>query len=240
MARYGLIGFPLLNRHSEAFFQDKFAKLGSKDSYTNFPLESLKPLPELVIEENLHGFNVTIPFKEQILNHLSHIDPEANAVGAVNTVKITPEGWIGYNTDVAGFKNSLNPLLRVHHKKALVFGTGGAAKAVAYVLKSLNIPCQLISRNETKGLTYSKLTVALIREHTLLINASPVGMGLLNDQAPEIPYDGITNEHLVYDLIYWPEKTLFLTRAEEKGATIKNGLEMLSIQAEKAYEIWTK
>lgn len=240
MARYGLIGFPLLNTHSEAYFQTKFSLLESNSAYFNYPLESLKYLPELVITEHLSGFNVTIPYKEEILSHLSQIDTEAGVVGAVNTVKITPHGWIGYNTDVVGFKNSLLPLLRPHHKKALILGTGGAAKAVAYVLATLQIPYQMISRDESKGLSYLRLTSELIREHPLVINASPVGMGLMKDQAPEIPYDGITPDHLAYDLIYLPEKTLFLSKAEAQGASIKNGLEMLHLQADKAYEIWIK
>ncbi|MFA6259844.1 MAG: shikimate dehydrogenase [Bacteroidia bacterium] len=240
MARYGLIGFPLINRQSADYFQRKFASHEGANTYSNYPLESLKYLPELVIAEQLSGFSVTIPYKEEILNHLSQIDSEAGNVGAVNTVKITSHGWIGYNTDVVGFKNSLLPLLLPHHQKALILGTGGAAKAVAYVLKSLEIPYQMISRDENKGLNYLSLTADLIREHLLLINASPVGMGHLKDQAPQIPYEGITQQHLVYDLIYLPEKTIFLSMAEARGASIKNGMEMLHLQADKAFDIWIK
>lgn len=193
-------------------------------------------------QQQLQGLNVTIPYKEQIIPFLTEIDPAAAEIGAVNTIKIIDGKLHGYNTDCYGFEMSLRPLLQEKTDyKALIFGTGGAAKAVQYVFKKLEIPYQLVSRTPQKGgYTYGDLTTSVIQNHLLLINTTPLGMYPLVDAAPFLPYQAISTRHILYDLVYNPEKTLFLKRGATQGAVIKNGLEMLHLQAEKAWEIWTK
>ena len=245
----GLIGFPLSHSFSQNYFRNKFNSDNNLQNfdYLNFPIKTINELP-VVIEQNpeLLGFNVTIPYKEQIIKYLDEIEPEAQKAGAVNTVKvirnISDKYFLkGYNTDIYGFKQSLLPFLSRHHQKALILGTGGAAKAVAYVLKRLNLDFYFVSRNNKAGniLSYQQLTKDIIREHRLIINTTPLGMYPNIDTVPDIPYEWIDEKFLLYDLVYNPEETKFLKSGKEKGAKIINGYQMLVLQAEKAWEIFT-
>jgi shikimate dehydrogenase len=241
MQRYGLIGFPLKNSNSANYFNQKFAEQGIDAIYQNFALESIETFPELIKNHlDLNGLNVTIPFKQQVIPFLNHLDLVAQQIGAVNTIKFTQNELIGYNTDVFGFEKSILPLLKPWHQSALVLGTGGASKAVNYVLNKLGIKYTQVSRKADEGMLYEELDKSFIRSHQIIINCTPLGMFPLVDDFPAIPYNYITNLHLVYDLIYLPEETLFLKQAREKGAITKNGLEMLTIQAEKAWQIWNE
>lgn len=240
MANFGLIGYPLSNKRSEQFFAQKFDEKGWHHTYVNFPVETLDNLISLVEQHKLSGFNVTIPHKVAIIPFLHELDPEAAQAGAVNTVKVTNRGWIGYNTDIEGFRASLVPLLHMSVMRAMVFGTGGASRAVQHVLHTLRIPFVVVSRNRKDSLTYTDITPDLLKQHQLLINATPLGMGMYEDQCPDIPYDAIGSEHLAYDLVYRPSITRFMREAGSRGATMVNGEEMLRIQAEKALELWLK
>ncbi|MES2778979.1 MAG: shikimate dehydrogenase, partial [Bacteroidota bacterium] len=242
MKKFGLIGYPLKNSFSENYFNSKFLSHALMDhEYQNFPIEHIEQLKNILNEEPyLFGFNVTIPHKETIIPFLDELDNSAKEVGAVNCVKKTGNTLIGYNTDVYGFEMSLLPL--IEHKnvqQALILGTGGASKAVAYVLKKNGIEYTYVSRNPTaEQLSYSALTPELIKTHTLIVNATPLGMFPNIHDAPPVPYEHITSNHIAYDLIYLPIETEFLNRCKQQGATTKNGLEMLHLQAEKSWEIW--
>lgn len=244
MRLFGLIGYPLTHSFSQNYFRRKFEAEKIKDvDYLNFEIGSLKQFRKIIYEHpELEGLNVTIPFKETIIPYLDEINITAKAVGAVNTIKIEREDGevklIGYNTDVDGFVQSVKPLLKPSYTKALILGTGGASKAVAYGLKRLEIEYQTVSREGEKALTYSDLTEDIIGSHHLIINTTPLGMYPLTESCPDILYEYLTKQHLLFDCIYNPSKTLFLQKGEEQGATIKNGLEMLQIQAEKAWGIW--
>jgi shikimate dehydrogenase len=246
MHQLGLIGFPLSHSFSQKYFSQKFKDLGLNDwRYDLFPIQNLAQFPAL-IEENpdLLGLNVTIPYKIEILNYLGEIDAGAEKVGAVNTIKISistnnKKHLKGYNTDIYGFEMSLKPLLQKHHTNALILGTGGASKAVKYVLDKLEIETKFVSRKPQKNqVSYIALDEKMLQENLLIINTTPLGMFPETETAPEIPYQYLTKNHLVYDLVYNPEETLFLKKAKENGAHIKNGLEMLHLQAEKAWKIW--
>ena len=271
MKHYGLIGHPLGHSFSKDYFTENFCREGLDCEYINIDLPSLRETrrvhrpkggnstelrgvtkqPEGSSTEgrksNLHrlsGFNVTIPYKEAIIPYLDELDPIAAEVGAVNTVKVLEDGrLVGYNTDVIGFNSSL---LTSHSSpptphSSLVLGTGGASKAVQYVLRKNNIPFQVVSRFAEHGdLTYQELTTEIIQSHLLIINATPVGMAPNIEEAPKIPYKAITSQHTLFDLIYNPEETLFLRRGREHGATTINGLTMLYAQAEASWEIWNK
>jgi len=237
----GLIGYPLSHSFSKKYFAEKFQKENiSGYDYDLFPLESIHDLPHLLkLYPNIVGLNVTIPYKEQVLEYLDDIDESAKEIGAVNTIKIVDKKLIGYNTDVYGFEESLIPVLPKNNPKALILGTGGAAKAVAYVLTKLGITFRYVSRQKRENvLTYDELNQKSMDNYHILVNTTPLGMYPNIDQAPAIPYDFATDKHLLYDLVYNPEKTLFLNKGLEKGATIINGQEMLILQAEKAWEIW--
>lgn len=237
---YGLIGYPLSHSFSPDYFAKKFELLNIKDSsYQSFPIPNIEELSKLLTDNNsIKGLNVTIPYKTSVMDYLDKVDLAAKEIGAVNTIKIdNNKRLIGYNTDVYGFERSLTPLL-TKPIKALVLGTGGAAKAVTYVLKKLNIEFILISRNNSKGITYNNLSEEIISSHLLIINTTPIGMYPNDDSKPDIPYHLLTNDHILYDLVYNPEETLFLKAGKEKGATIKNGLEMLHLQADKSWDIW--
>jgi len=237
--KYGLIGFPLSHTFSPDYFKKKFDSLGMTDTqYDAYPLATIEEVCPLFTQ--LKGLNVTIPYKKTIMPFLDQLSIEAKAIGAVNTVSIAPDGTtIGYNTDVYGFEQSLVPLLRPNHKKALVLGTGGAALAVCFVLKRLNIDFVLVSRQEKEGIfTYNKLTESIIKSHHLIINTTPVGMSPQSDKCPNIPYEAIGTSHILYDLVYNPTETLFLKKGKVQGAVGKNGLEMLHLQAEKSWDIW--
>lgn len=246
MKKIGLIGFPLSHSFSQKYFNNKFSKEHIVDfQYVNFPLQSLDLLNE-ILDNNpeLIGLNVTVPYKREIISYLDDMDETALEVGAVNAIKISKKNdklfLKGFNTDIIGFKKSLSPLLKEHHKNALILGTGGAASAVSYVLKKLNIEHKFVSRNkEKKALNYSELNEEIIKKHLLIINTTPVGMFPRTEEYPEIPYFAITQEHLLYDLIYNPPETQFLRKGKKREAIVKNGQEMLEIQAEESWKIWT-
>ncbi|MCB0736929.1 MAG: shikimate dehydrogenase [Bacteroidetes bacterium] len=245
MKKYGIIGNPLEHSYSPKLFAEKFSKENITNCvYQPFELKSIKDLQKILKQEpNLKGFNVTSPFKKDILSQLYEIDQEAINVWSVNTVKVSRmKGRVllkGFNTDTYGFMKSLTPLLNSSITSALVLGTGGAASAVVYCLKQLNISVQQISRqNKFEYLGYEDLNDDIIHEHKLIINTTPLGTYPKVNTCPDIPYEHLTSKHLCYDLVYNPEETLFLKKAKENGAQIKNGLEMLQLQAEKAWEIW--
>lgn len=241
---FGLLGKNISYSFSRGYFSEKFELLKLiNHKYVNFDIQDISEL-KTVLKENepsLKGMNVTIPYKETVFQYLDKVDKKARKIGAVNTIKFTKKGkLIGYNTDFYGFKNSIKPLLKTHHKKALILGTGGASKAIAYALKKLNIEYKFVSRSgdgETI-LSYNDLNEKIITEYNVLINCTPLGTHPNTDQSPNIPYEFISNKHLLYDLIYNPSETLFLSKGKQQGAAIKNGLEMLELQAEKAWEIW--
>ena len=238
--KFGLIGKDISYSFSKNYFTLKFKKLGLNDyEYVNFDLKSIDEFKDLIIKE-LKGLNVTIPYKENIIEFLDEIDEEAKLIGAVNTIKIDKRGNLkGYNTDVYGFEESLKPRLKKSHKKALVLGTGGASKAVCYVLDKLNIDYLIVSRTPEKTqISYTDLNRSLLEKHTIIINCTPLGTYPKVEEYPKIPYDCITKKHLLYDLIYNPEKTRFLKEGEKRGADISNGLKMLELQAEKSWNIW--
>ncbi|MDR0422935.1 MAG: shikimate dehydrogenase [Proteiniphilum sp.] len=249
MDTYGLTGFPLKHSFSAKFFTEKFRREGIDAEYLNFEIENMEDLPHIILHNRqLKGLNVTIPYKERVLALLDGISPEAAKTGAVNVIKVErrpgdtrPYRLTGYNTDYTGFRQSLTPLLHgeVTHRKALILGSGGASKAVARALTDLRIEWQCVSRTPGRGrLTYSDLFPAVVAEHTLIINASPVGTFPETDCCPAIPYEQLTPRHLLYDLVYNPEETLFLQKGKAQGTTVKNGGEMLVLQAQAAWEIW--
>lgn len=243
MRIYGLIGYPLAHSFSLDIFSKKFTEEGIKDTlYRLFPLASINELPELLNKEkDLKGFNVTSPYKVAVMKFLDRIDPVAREAGAVNTVRIEENRTLtGFNTDVYGFEASLRPLLKPYHKKALVLGTGGASGAVCIALKKLGISFKLVSRSGNPFLSYDELDRSLVREHKLIIQATPLGTYPHIEQAPVFPYKFLENEHLCYDLVYNPQESLFLYKSGQYGAQVKNGLEMLNLQALKAWDIWTK
>ncbi len=243
MKQFGLIGYPLKNSFSENYFTTKFKELGLHDHlYQNFPIEHIDRFKSLLeTHPELKGLNVTIPYKESVIPFLNELDISALNVGAVNCINITNGKLIGYNTDVYGFELSLLPLLAYKNiQYALILGTGGAAKAVAVVLNKLGIHYQFVSRNRTaKNIDYEDLTEDIFTKNKLLVNCTPLGMFPNTEGAPDIPYQWITPDHICYDLIYLPAETQFLTRSQNQGATIKNGLEMLHLQAGKSWKIWT-
>ncbi|MCD8417378.1 shikimate dehydrogenase [Tenacibaculum finnmarkense genomovar finnmarkense] len=241
---YALVGKNISYSFSKGYFTNKFKELGLETSeYVNFDIQSIEELSAKIKENKttLKGMNVTIPYKLDVFNFLDEIDKKARKIGAVNTIKISKKGkLIGFNTDVYGFKKSLKPLLKNHHKKALILGTGGASKAVAYVLKKLGITYYFVSRNPKgkKEVSYQSLSKEIIETHHLIINCTPLGTHPNIKDCPDIPYQFIGKKHLLFDLIYNPEITTFLNKGQEKNAAIKNGLEMLEQQAEKAWRIW--
>ncbi len=246
MRLYGLIGFPLTHSFSHQYFEKKFADANIQDAcYKLFPLEDLTQLPLLIQQyTDLQGFNVTIPYKVAILPFLHFISDEAREIGAVNCVKIerNASGIIlsGYNTDIFGFRESLVPVLKPHHRNALVLGTGGAAKAVCFTLQQLGINYTQVSRsikNEANKL-YSQLTEADLHYNLLIINTTPAGMFPEISKSPDIPYQFLTSRHLLFDLIYNPDITRFMQSGLDAGATVLNGLKMLELQADKSWEIW--
>ena len=243
MKVFGLIGYPLSHSFSKGFFAEKFQKEGINDCiYENFSLEDISQFPALLEQQpDLRGLNVTIPYKEAVLPWLDELSPAAEQIKAVNCIQFHEGIRIGFNTDVMGFKRSLQPLLKPHHTNALVLGTGGAAKAVMFVLQELNIPYTVVSRRAHDGvITYNMLDKDIIAAHTIIINTSPLGMYPQVHAAPPIPYELITKHHLLYDLIYNPAETLFLKQGAAKGAAIKNGHEMLVLQAEASWDIWNE
>ncbi|MGH2642449.1 MAG: shikimate dehydrogenase family protein [Chitinophagaceae bacterium] len=243
MRHFGLIGFPLSHSFSKKYFSEKFQREHIADChYENYPLPSVDLFLGLIKQtENMEGLNITIPYKESVISHLDYLDPEAEKIHAVNCIHINNGKSTGFNTDIIGFERSLNPLLQAHHNHALILGTGGASKAVSYVLSKLNISFHCVSRQK-KGdyFTYDGLTEEIIRQNTLIINTTPLGTSPEIHQCPDIPYQFLGKEHLLYDLIYNPAETLFLQKGKQQGAVIKNGYEMLVLQAEASWEIWNR
>jgi shikimate dehydrogenase len=240
--RFGLIGKRLDYSFSKDFFTTKF-KLEKLDaSYKNIELNNLDELKEIIDTKNISGFNVTIPFKEKVIPLLDSLSKEANKTQAINCVEITSDKkWIGHNTDVIGFEKSLLSFIKNERPSALIFGTGGASKAVQFVLEKLNIEFKLVSRKKKNHeLTYEELDKKTIQSHSLLINTTPLGTFPKIEDCIDIPFQFITDKHFCLDLIYNPEKTTFLERSEAQGAQIKNGLEMLEIQGEENWKIWTR
>lgn len=246
MKTFGLIGFPLSHSFSKKFFTEKFDREGHSDAcqYKLFPIEDVRMLPDLIAgDPSLHGLNVTIPHKVSVLPFMDAMDEAAARIGAVNCISAREQQgrkWLsGYNTDAYGFEMSLRPLLQPHHTKALVLGDGGAARAVRYVLEKLNISFIAVVRNPVPGaVLYQDLTRDQLDTHQLLINTTPLGTFPKVDGAPAIPYEWLSDKHLAYDLVYNPEVTTFLKLAKAAGATIKNGYEMLELQAERSWQIW--
>lgn len=241
MRLFGLIGHPLSHSFSKKYFTEKFDKLGLADCrYELFPLSAIDELPALLASNpELEGINVTIPYKKEVLKFL---DDSAVPAGlhACNCIRIEKGKLTGYNTDAIGFEKSIGALLKPWHSHALVLGNGGAAEAVMYVLSKLGISFEVVSRSLHKGstLTYDKLNKAIIEKSTVIVNTTPLGMYPKVEACPEIPYEFLTDQHLLYDLVYNPAETLFLQKGKQKGATIKNGEEMLILQAEESWTIW--
>lgn len=243
MRRFGLIGKNISYSFSRTHFTKKFKKEGITDCrYDNFDIPSISEFPKIIEKtQDLSGLNVTIPYKESVIPYLDKLNGKAKAIGAVNTIKVTKKGkLIGYNTDYYGFKKSIEPLLKEHHKKALILGTGGASKGIAFALKKLNISATFVSRNPSskKEYSYENLNKTILTDHSLIINCTPLGTFPNLKECPNIPYECITNKHLLFDLIYNPTETEFLRRGKNQGATICNGSKMLHFQAEKAWKIW--
>lgn len=242
--KFGLIGKNIDYSFSRGHFSKKFQKEHLPYKYVNFDLQDISEFKNIFENsKNIKGLNVTIPYKEKVIPFLDKLNKRAKKIGAVNTIRITKKGkLIGYNTDFYGFKNSLKPHLKAHHKKALILGTGGASKAIAYALEQLNINFSFVSRNKKNNasFTYSQLTEHIINSHQIIINCSPVGTFPDVNACPNIPYKGISEHHILYDLIYNPEKTKFLKLGKLQNALTINGLKMLELQAEKAWEIWNK
>lgn len=240
--QFGLIGFPLGHSFSRAYFTEKFAKEGINAEYNNFELTDIAQLRELLTANpELRGLNVTIPYKQSVIPYLDELSREAATIGAVNVVRAEPDGRLkGYNSDVYGFTESIRPLLTAgHHAKALVLGAGGASRAVIHGLKSLGMEVTQVSRRKGAGdMTYDELTPAVIADHTVIVNATPLGMHPDADSSPALPYEAVTERHVCYDLVYNPLNTRFMQQCAERGACVANGLEMLHRQAERAWEIW--
>jgi len=244
MLKFGLVGRDISYSFSRGYFADKFKKENLPHSYVNFDLQSINELDDIIRNTpNLKGLNITIPYKEDVIPILDGLNKRARKIGAVNTIRITRyQKLIGYNTDYYGFRNSLRPHLKKHHKRALILGTGGASKAIAYALKKLKIEYDYVSRSKKEGVMflYSDLTDQIIASYSIIINCTPIGTFPNVSECPDIPYGGLTKKHILYDLIYNPEQTKFLSYGNMKGATTINGLEMLRLQAEKSWQIWNK
>ena len=243
MKKLGLLGRHISYSFSRSYFNAKFEKENlSGFSYKNFDIDSITMFPDILKNNpELIGMNVTIPYKEVVMPYLDKLDQKAREIGAVNTIKISKDRTLtGYNTDCYGFKNSLKPALKHHHKKALILGTGGASKAIAYSLKELGIAYSYVSRKLKSDVkfTYNMLTDSIIKEHQIIINCTPLGTFPNIDNCPEIPYEALGSTHILFDLVYNPEETKFLKQGKDQGATTINGLNMLKLQAEKAWEIW--
>jgi shikimate dehydrogenase len=248
MKLYGIIGYPLAQSATPAFFNKKFESEGIDARYIPFEIENCDELPRIIEEHpELCGFNVTIPHKLNVMQHLAGISDEAKAINAVNVVKITRDAdnkaqlW-GYNSDVIGFSQSIEPLLKPHDKKALVLGTGGASKAIVYALQQLGIEVQQVSRKANgNAIAYEDIRPEIMQSHTIVVNCTPLGMvGHGIDQCPANPYSLIGKEHLLYDIVYNPENTLFLQRGAAQGARTKSGYEMWYLQALASWEIWNQ
>ncbi len=244
MSKFGLIGKHIDYSFSRGYFSEKFKNEGLQHTYQNFDIDNIELFPSIIKNtSNLKGLNVTIPYKEAVIPYLDKLHKTAKKIGAVNTIKITKNGNLkGYNTDYYGFYKSIKPLLKPHHKKALILGTGGASKAIAYALERLGIPFEYVSRtkSDTVKYTYDSISEVIVSTYQIIINCTPLGTHPNINICPNIPYDGINSSHLLFDLIYNPEETKFLFTGKLKGASTHNGAKMLELQAEKAWAIWNK
>ena len=244
MDKYGLIGYPLGHSFSISYFNQKFADEGLDAVYENFEIPTIDALTEVVeTNPNLRGLNVTIPYKEKVMPFLDVVSPEARAIGAVNVIKVEHEGnetvLKGYNSDVIGFTRSIEPMLEKHHKKALILGTGGASKAIQYGLKSLGLESVFVSRYDRPDtIQYKEITPEIIKEYNVIVNCTPCGMYPHTEECPDLPYEAMDDRTILYDLIYNPDETLFMKNGEKYGATTKNGLEMLLLQAFASWDFW--
>lgn len=244
MDKYGLIGYPLTHSFSIGFFNEKFKSEGIDAIYENFEIPSIEDFPEVVdTNPNLKGLNVTLPYKERVIAYLDVLSPEARAIGAVNVIKVSHKGkdtqLKGYNSDVIGFTKSIDPLIKPYHKKALILGTGGASKAIDYGLKSLGLETVKVSRYEhANTIQYDNITADIVKEYNVIVNCTPCGMYPNADECPKLPYEAMDSNNLLYDLIYNPDETLFMKKGMEHGAVVKNGLEMLLLQAFVSWEFW--
>ena len=243
---YGLIGFPLGHSFSQDYFNQKFEAENIAARYINFEIPEISDLKNVLARNhNLNGLNVTIPYKQLVIPLLDEMDPEAAEIGAVNVIKFVRRNGRtilkGYNSDIIGFRDSIAPRLTEHHSHALVLGTGGASRAVSYALRSLGITPQLVSRRPAPGvITYADINPDIIDSHKIIVNTTPLGMYPHVDECPDIPYNLLTTRHLCYDLLYNPDVTLFMKKSADAGAEVKNGLEMLLLQAFAAWHIWQK
>lgn len=244
MSEFGLIGKNIAYSFSKTYFTEKFKTENLQDIYSNYDIQHIEEINAIVTNNSkLKGLNITIPYKEAVIPHLDKLSKTALKIGAVNTIKVSKNKKLkGYNTDYFGFKKSLLSILKPQHNKALILGTGGASKAVAYALQSLEIPYSFVSRNysEKVNFVYQNLTQQIMDQHTIIVNCTPLGTYPNIAQCPEIPYEFISDKHLLFDLIYNPSETLFLSKGKQRGAQIMNGLPMLQFQAEKAWKIWNK
>ncbi|MBO4268595.1 MAG: shikimate dehydrogenase [Bacteroidaceae bacterium] len=245
MDKYGRIGYPLGHSFSISYFNQRFADEGIDATYENFEIPSIDDLPEIIDRlPNLRGLNVTIPYKEKVIPFLDSISPEARAIGAVNVIRVVHQKnktlLKGYNSDVIGFTQSIEPMLDPKwHKKALILGTGGASKAINYGLKSLGLETVFVSRYERPDtIQYQSITPDVVREYNVIINCTPVGMYPHTDECPQLPYEAMDSHTILYDLIYNPDQTLFMRKGAKYGAEVKNGLEMLLLQAFASWEFW--
>ncbi|HPF52812.1 MAG TPA: shikimate dehydrogenase [Draconibacterium sp.] len=245
MNKYGLLGYPLTHSFSKRFFTEKFENENIDSTYDNFEIDNINKFPEVVKNNpEVIGFNVTIPYKEQVIQYLDELNDSAREIGAVNTIKVKRSGdnvyLKGFNTDTYGFESSLSPLLKDYHKKALILGTGGASKALKYVLNKLGIDYISASIEELKEkeIRYEDIDKEMMKNRLLIINATPLGTYPKVDSFPNIPYEFITKKHLLFDLVYNPEVTKFMAKGLAQGATVKNGYDMLLGQARRSYEIW--
>ena len=244
MDKYGLIGFPLGHSFSRNFFNEKFENEGIKAKYINFEIPQIEDLPEILASNpELKGLNVTIPYKQKVMAYLDELSPEAKAIGAVNVIRVSHKGkdvvLKGFNSDVIGFTRSIEPMLEPAHKKALILGTGGASKAIEYGLKTLGLETLFVSRTKKENtITYEEVTHEIIKEYNVIVNCTPLGMYPKADTCPDIPYEAMDGHTILYDLIYNPDETLFLTKGAKYVATTKNGLEMLLLQAFASWEFW--
>jgi shikimate dehydrogenase len=242
MRRFGLVGKNISYSFSPGYFKSKFESLGLEDcSYEIFDVSEISQFTEIAAQRDLCGLNITIPYKTAVCPFLDRLDPDAAEIGAVNTVRFTKTGLEGFNTDVTGFTESIRPLLRPTDTDALILGTGGASRAIAFGLGKLGIRHRFVSRSSREGqLLYTDLNESLMQRHQIIVNCTPLGTHPQVDAAPPIPYGSLNKSHLLYDLIYNPERTAFLQKGSHAGCRIKNGLQMLHLQAEASWEIWNR
>jgi shikimate dehydrogenase len=243
--KYGLVGKNIDYSFSKTYFTEKFSKIAVFEDceYQNFDISKIEKFPEIIASNlDLKGLNVTIPYKETVIPYLNKLSKKATQIGAVNVIRFTKKGKLkGCNSDYYGFKKTLKPLLQPHHKRALILGTGGAAKAVAFALEELDILFTYVSREkEENNIDYKRINLTTFDNYQIVINCTPLGTFPKTEEFPDIPYEFFTNKHIAFDLIYNPEETLFLKKAKSFGAITKNGMDMLIHQAEKAWRIWNK